>query len=237
MKWIWRHPFARVAAMYLIASAIAAIWSNARGAEPRLSAAPDVWTIGRGEWIDVDGIQSPQFDRAKMLVYPPASDVELRVFYTRDGGDYRPVLWARVNAENALHCYWLLIVYPDGDGVGHLSYAIRTGKAPNPPPTPGPGPDPTARGTVSIIVPRVAEDLTSDQAETLLNLRTWVDTQDESKVQMFVLEGDSDWGRKSESLPRVFIVQQADDGSSVVRWEGVLGSESFLREEVAKWTK
>ena len=102
-------------------------------------------------------------------------------------------------------------------------------------PTP---PTPETKGPVWAITIRVAEKLTADQAEVLLNLRKWTDQQPADKVGNLEFPPDAvgpdgaadqrvkGWTSRipaNAKLPYVFISRTAVDGkSSVVHWQGEL---------------
>lgn len=101
------------------------------------------------------------------------------------------------------------------------------------PPTPV-----TVKGPVWAITIRVAEKLTADQAEVLINLRSWVDKQPSDKAISLEFAPDAVgpdgardekvavWAAKipaNSKLPYIFISQAKSDGSgSVIHWQGEL---------------
>lgn len=61
---------------------------------------------------------------------------------------------------------------------------------PAPTPTPPPAPIPDSFSSLSLVVIRDVDDLTADQAEVLLNLRTWSDAQPPAKVRHYEFAPD-----------------------------------------------
>jgi hypothetical protein len=115
---------------------------------------------------------------------------------------------------------------------------------PTPPPPPTPG---TLTGVAYLIVVR-PEQPTADQAQDLLNLRVWVDSQPAGKAEILDVTRDprassgavdsrlSGYVARvpaSEPLPYAFIVRQRTEGGSHVFWEGrVSGNTADLIERL-----
>ena len=89
--------------------------------------------IGRIEFLDVGGISLDQFDNAKVRVYPPGYDVDLRTMYDRGPDGFRPVLLLRANEAPPGAHYDLAVVYPVSETeVGLIEYPIDLESPPEP---------------------------------------------------------------------------------------------------------
>lgn len=121
--------------------------------------------------------------------------------------------------------------------IARHSVTLR-GSTPPPPPPPDEPTDPTqppeTMGAATLIVLRINQDLTADQAATLTKLRTWSDARPNQVSQLEFSPEDTDarvaqYVAKlpaGQDLPYVFLVRQRRDGrGAVILWKGPLPNQ------------
>lgn len=170
----------------------------------------------------------------------PVDDGRRCVFASGAPGEYR---------------FYAVVAQRDGDRttLADASFVVRVG-GPTPPPTPvppaptptpvPPAPEPTPPpapvpdtvSSISVVVIRDVNDLTVDQAEVLLNLRTWSDSQPPTKVRHYEFAPDqqNEFGQTDPTvagyiekkpltakLPYVLLLA-TDSTPAKVLWQGEL---------------
>ena len=169
--------------------------------------------------LEVSNLPGDTLEHADLTVWP-VDGTELLPLRTWGG---EPLMLFRASDPGK---YLVKVVVPVLEGkearllsVEHV-IEVRGPPTPPTPPTPPPGPDPPqppeTTGVAYVIVIRRNQDITADQAETLIRLRTWSDAQQQQVAQ---LEFDPDtaadngqlWAARvpaGESLPYWFLARQ-----------------------------
>jgi len=200
-------------------------------AEPTMSGAESV-EVGQYARLDVSGVPLESLPQADVTIWPENGTEKIEA----QNWSGQPYILFRSSVPGE---YLVKVVAPILDGkvatLIVLRHVIEVRGPPAPPvppqppepPTPPPGPDPPqppqTTGVAYVMVIRRNQELTADQAEVLIKLRTWSDARQQ---QVSHLEFDPDtagdngqlWAAKvpaGETLPYWFLARQRTGSTGV----------------------
>lgn len=216
-------------------------------AEPALAGPEHTVRIGYFEPIHVLGLTTEEWDGADIDVYPSGYDVTALEMFSRDPAPLHPVILFRANETNPLSQYDVVVTFTRDGKHDRVKIAVKVNHAPQPPPVvpdEPDDPDTETEGPVTANIFQDAEETTADIGDTLIELRTFSDSDlaDPYIVRVYDLDPTGEDGRivpqlkalldlmpQGAEIPYAFLTKKKVGANVVVvLWKGPLTTADSL---------